>query len=148
MTEPNGVLGRVRAVQRRHAANIRFHDQDVRELASDDCYDVITCVAALHHVPFAETLRTLRAHLTPGGRLVVLGVYQEQTIGDWALSAAAIRANMVMGWAKAPRGRQLPVSMTAPTRPVSMSLSEIREQAPGARIRRHLFWRYSVVCGR
>ncbi|GAA2793525.1 class I SAM-dependent methyltransferase [Saccharopolyspora taberi] len=132
--------------------NIRFRQQDARELPPGGDYDVITCVATLHHLPFAETLRTLRANLAPGGRLVVLGVYQPQTIGDWTLALMAVPANLAVGWAKSPRGGKRPVAMTAVTRPASMPLAEIRRVAarelPGARIRRHLFWRYSLVFGR
>ncbi|MFE9303652.1 methyltransferase domain-containing protein [Streptomyces sp. NPDC006856] len=34
-------------------------------------YDVITCVATLHHLPFTEALDLFRRHLAPGGTLVV-----------------------------------------------------------------------------
>ncbi len=37
-------------------------------------YDVITCVAALHHLPFTDALAHFRRHLAPGGTLVVVGV--------------------------------------------------------------------------
>ena len=47
------------------------------------------------------------------------------------------------------RTRVTPESMTAPTAPARESLAEISAHAadllPGARIRRRLFWRYSLV---
>lgn len=34
-------------------------------------YDVITCVATIHHLPFTEALTRFRRHLAPGGTLVI-----------------------------------------------------------------------------
>ncbi|MFD4593670.1 class I SAM-dependent methyltransferase [Streptomyces rubiginosohelvolus] len=113
-------------------------------------YDVITCVAALHHVPFAEALTHFRRHLAPGGTLVVVGVARAESPGDHLLGAAAIPLNIVMAWIKN-KGRRArrPDSMTAPTRPATMSFAEIvrdaRRVLPGARLRRRLFWRYTLV---
>ncbi|GHC90254.1 class I SAM-dependent methyltransferase [Streptomyces flavofungini] len=113
-------------------------------------YDVITCVAAVHHVPFSDALARFREHLAPGGTLVVVGVSRAQSPGDHLLGAAAIPMNAAMAWIKN-KGRKAsrPVSMTAPTRPAVMSFSEIvgeaRQVLPGARLRRRLFWRYTLV---
>lgn len=47
------------------------------------------------------------------------------------------------------RAAPAPTSMTAPTRPATMSFAEIvpdaRRVLPGARLRRRLFWRYTLV---
>ncbi|MFC8226158.1 class I SAM-dependent methyltransferase [Streptomyces sp. NPDC057287] len=113
-------------------------------------YDVITCVAALHHLPFSDTLARFRGHLAPSGTLVVVGVARARTLGDHVLGAAAIPVNIVMALVKN-RGRRAarPASMTAPTLPPAMSFAEIvreaREVLPGARLRRRLFWRYTLV---
>ncbi len=112
--------------------------------------DVITCVATLHHLPFSEALTCLRRHLAPGGTLVVVGVARAQSPGDHLLGAAAIPLNIAMAWIKN-KGRRAPRpdSMTAPTRPATMSFAEIvhdaRRVLPGARLRRRLFWRYTLV---
>ncbi|WP_217142716.1 bifunctional 2-polyprenyl-6-hydroxyphenol methylase/3-demethylubiquinol 3-O-methyltransferase UbiG [Streptomyces sp. AC627_RSS907] len=113
-------------------------------------YDVITCVATLHHLPFAETLHVLRRHLAPGGTLVVVGLYRADTAVDHLLGAVAAPLNAAAGWLKN-RGRSAPrpLSMTAPTRPAGMTFTEIADEArdalPGARLRRRLFWRYTLV---
>ncbi|MFG2289621.1 class I SAM-dependent methyltransferase [Streptomyces sp. NPDC048595] len=113
-------------------------------------YDVITCVATLHHLPCAEALAVLRRHLAPGGTLVVVGLSRAQTAGDHLLGAAASPLNAAVGWLKN-KGRRAPrpASMTAPTRPAEMSFSDIVRAAhatlPGARLRRRLFWRYTLV---
>ncbi|MGE7384814.1 class I SAM-dependent methyltransferase [Streptomyces sp. NPDC004126] len=113
-------------------------------------YGVITCVAALHHLPFAESLVRLRRHLAPGGTLVVVGLARPESAADHLLGAAAVPANLAMAWVKN-RGRRVPrpAGMTAPTRPPSMGFTEITDEArrilPGARLRRRLFWRYTLV---
>jgi SAM-dependent methyltransferase len=113
-------------------------------------YDVITCVAALHHLPFTDALAHFRRHLAPGGTLVVVGLWRAQPPGDLLLGAAAIPLNAATGWIKN-KGRTacLPASMTAPVRPATMSFPEIVREArrilPGARLRRRLFWRYTLV---
>jgi SAM-dependent methyltransferase len=113
-------------------------------------YDVITCVATIHHLPFAQALACFRRHLAPGGTLVVVGLSRAQTPVDHLLGVVAIPANAAMGWLKN-RGRPSPrpVSMTAPTRSVDMTFDDIAHEArnvlPGARLRRRLFWRYTLV---
>ncbi|AKZ53100.1 putative SAM-dependent methyltransferase [Streptomyces ambofaciens ATCC 23877] len=113
-------------------------------------YDVITCVAALHHLPFNDALAHFRRHLAPGGTLVVVGLWHAQTPGDHLLSAAALPLNAATGWIKN-KGRTAlpPASMTAPVRPATMGFAEIdretRHVLPGARLRRRLFWRYTLV---
>lgn len=63
----------------------------------------------------------------------------------------SIPLNLATGWLKN-RGRTAvsrPVSMTAVTLPPEMTFAEIRREAvrvlPGARLRRRLFWRYTLV---
>lgn len=113
-------------------------------------YDVITCVATIHHLPFTEALTVFRRHLAPGGTLVIVGLSRAQTAGDYLLGALASPLNAATGWLKN-KGRRAPrpVSMTALTRPANMSFSEIvgaaQHALPGARLRRRLFWRYTLV---
>ncbi|MFI8487366.1 class I SAM-dependent methyltransferase [Streptomyces rubrogriseus] len=113
-------------------------------------HDVITCVATLHHLPFAEALDIFRSRLAPGGTLVVVGLYRPRTVTDHLLGAAAVLPNASIGWLKN-RGcaRPRPASMTARTRPADMTFSDISEAArevlAGARLRRRLFWRYTLI---
>lgn len=113
-------------------------------------YDVITCLATIHHLPFTEALTVFRRHLALSGTLVIVGLSRVQTAGDYLLGALASPLNAATGWLKN-KGRRAPrpVSMTALTRPANMSFSEIVGAAqyalPGARLRRRLFWRYTLV---
>ncbi|WP_431970034.1 class I SAM-dependent methyltransferase [Nocardia sp. bgisy134] len=113
-------------------------------------WDAITLVASLHHLPLTQTLRDLDRCLAPGGCLVVIGCYRESGVVDLAIGLVATVANMVIGVLKHPRPTDhFPLEMTAPTAPPRETLSEIRavagEHLRGARIRRRLFWRYSLV---
>jgi hypothetical protein len=88
--------------------------------------------------------------LAPGGTLVVVGLARAQSPVDHLLGAAAIPSNVAMAWIKN-KGRDAPrpASMTAPTRPATMSFPDIVREArrvlPGVRLRRRLFWRYTLV---
>ncbi|GGQ01125.1 class I SAM-dependent methyltransferase [Streptomyces mutabilis] len=132
------------------ATSASFTVADAPTGLPDGPHDVITCVATLHHLPFAETLAAFRRHLAPGGTLVVVGLYRPQTATDHLLSATALPLNAATGWLKN-RGRSAapPVSMSARTRPADMPFADIAQQArtvlPGARLRRRLFWRYTLT---
>ncbi|MFI8420822.1 class I SAM-dependent methyltransferase [Streptomyces sp. NPDC085479] len=113
-------------------------------------YDVITCVATLHHLPFSDALTGFRRHLAPGGTLVVVGLFRARTFGDHLLGAAAVPLNAATGWLRnGGRRAARPEAMTARTRPAEMSFGDIVAEArvvlPGARLRRRLFWRYTLV---
>ncbi|SFR23925.1 Methyltransferase domain-containing protein [Lentzea waywayandensis] len=113
-------------------------------------YDVVTAEASLHHLPLREGLSRLAALTKPGGTLVVIGLYLTSTRSDHAMEFVTLPANAVVGLVKAingtggkPHDTEMPMVMTAPTLPeIRAAAAEI---VPGARVRRHLFWRYSMV---
>ncbi|MCX4648530.1 class I SAM-dependent methyltransferase [Streptomyces sp. NPDC055059] len=113
-------------------------------------YDAITCVATIHHLPFTEALTRFRRHLAPRGTLIVVGLCCARTPVDYLLGVIAMSANAATGWLKN-KGRPSPrpVSMTARTRSADMTFDDIvretRNVLPGARLRRRLFWRYTLV---
>lgn len=132
------------------AAHVTFTTADALTGIPAQSYDVITCVAAIHHLPFTDALTVVRKHLAPGGTLVIVGLSCPTTAGDFLLALVACPLNAATGWLKN-RGRTAPrpVSMTAVTRPAEMSFPDIvratRAVLPGARLRRRLFWRYTLV---
>ncbi|MPY58805.1 class I SAM-dependent methyltransferase [Streptomyces spongiae] len=129
---------------------VTFTVADAVADSPEGSYDVITCVAAVHHLPFAQVLTTFRSHMAPGGTLVIVGLSRAQTPVDHVLGVLAIPANAAMGWLKN-KGRPSPrpTSMTAPTRAADMTFADIVRETgtllPGARLRRRLFWRYTLV---
>ncbi|WP_327111712.1 class I SAM-dependent methyltransferase [Nocardia sp. NBC_01730] len=113
-------------------------------------WDAVTLVAVLHHLPLMPTLRELRHCLAPGGRLVVVGCYRGAGPIDLLTGLTAMLVNPVMGLVKHPARADVPPQhMTAPTADPEETLADIRAAAalalPGARIRRRLFWRYTLV---
>jgi SAM-dependent methyltransferase len=132
------------------AAPVTFTVADALREMPPGPHDVITCVAAIHHLPFGDALTRFRDHLAPGGTLVVVGLARPQSPVDHLLGAAAVPSNVAMAWIKN-RGRTAPrpASMTAPTRAADMSFADIVREArrilPGARLRRRLFWRYTLL---
>ncbi|MYQ91649.1 methyltransferase domain-containing protein [Streptomyces sp. SID4946] len=129
------------------AANVRYTLAAAPDGLPPGPYDVITCVAVLHHLPFAETLTRFRAQLAPGGTLVVVGCARDEDVRGML----SVPLNALFGWVKN-RGRaatERPVGMTAPVKGPEMDFSEIAGQArrllPGVRLRRGFFWRYTLV---
>lgn len=123
---------------------------DVRDLLDAvGEHDVVTAVAVVHHLPLDTALTRLRGLLTPGGTLVVVGCYRAATRTDRLVDLVAIPANLVMGLLRSARSPEARVAMSAPTAPPETTLAEVRAVAAqvlqGARIRRRLFWRYSLV---
>ncbi|MUL40355.1 class I SAM-dependent methyltransferase [Streptomonospora sp. PA3] len=119
-------------------------------------YGFISAIASLHHMDFAESVRAMAHGLAPGGVLAILGLYREETLADYAVSAAALPPEWAIGAglraARAATGVASPTAglrSPVPLREPRMSLRQIRAAAqrhlPGARVRRLLFWRYSLV---
>lgn len=107
-------------------------------------FDTITCVACLQHLPLEAALAQMAELLRPGGRLLVIGLSANKSLVDWLLSALMIVPGRVSGW--------IHRESTFPGMRVAWpceSLDEIRSVAnillPGARIRRRLYWRYSLM---
>ncbi|GAA1528299.1 class I SAM-dependent methyltransferase [Kribbella lupini] len=128
--------------------NVRIQSQPFDE-SHRDRYDLITFVAVLHHLPLQATLEKARELLRPGGRLVVVGVSRESP-ADLPWSIASLILNPVVGLVVHPRrARETPSQMTAPTAMAAETFDEIAGTAerilPGARLRRGLFWRYTLT---
>jgi SAM-dependent methyltransferase len=116
-------------------------------------FDCIASIATLHHLPLQSTLARLAGLVRPGGTLVILDLYQPAAPVDWLFSAAAVPASAALGAIKRRRLRP-PRDVRDAWRAhaetdVYPTLAEVRRAAgellPGARVRRHLFWRYSLV---
>jgi 2-polyprenyl-3-methyl-5-hydroxy-6-metoxy-1,4-benzoquinol methylase len=128
-------------------ANVRILTQPFEEFHGN-CFDLITFVAVLHHLPLQATLEKTRELLRPGGRLVVVGISREAR-ADLPWSIASLILNPIVGAVVHPRrATKIPAQMTAPTALAAESFEEIAVTAerilPGARLRRGLFWRYTL----
>ena len=105
-------------------------------------FDLVACVAALHHMDEAAALARMRALLRPGGSLVVVGLARRRLPADLPLEAAGAVTTRLHQLTK----RCWPTP--APIRPPRLTFGEIRRltarELPGRRYRRHVLWRYSV----
>jgi SAM-dependent methyltransferase len=134
--------------------NIAFEVADVtsRPLPTDR-FDVIASIATLHHLPLGAMLSGLSPSLAPGGTLIVLDLYDRSGPGDRLMDLVAVPAGPAWRLARCGRLRE-----PAEARRIwaehgrhdaYMKFAEIRRMAsellPGAILRRHLFWRYSLV---
>ncbi len=128
------------------APNVTFLRADIRELDLTPGYDFISCIAAIHHVPFGPAVTQLRDALAPGGVLAIVGLSRYTLSHVW-IDLIAFWPNKVRQLQAALRTPEPRVP--APIMDAEQSLAEIRAQAhtllPGAVIRRRLYWRYSLV---
>lgn len=134
------------------ASTVRYVRADIMDPTLElGQYDAITCVASIHHMPFAPAVDKLRARLVPGGVLLILGCYREQSSSDRLLSLLAVPANILMGAghrAMRTANHRSTLGHRPPVADPAMTLADIHAEVgrllPGARIRRHLLWRYSL----
>lgn len=134
--------------------NIGFEVADIlaREFAPAE-FDYIASVATMHHLPFATVLAKLKRALKPEGVLVILDLVEPEGFYDALTNALAYPVSL--GLRLLHEGRLLPPSSVRAAWAEHerfdsyLKLSEVRAVCrrllPGARIRRHLFWRYSLV---
>jgi ubiquinone/menaquinone biosynthesis C-methylase UbiE len=106
-------------------------------------FDLITCVAALHHMDPAAALPRMSELLAPGGRLVIVGLARSR-LPDLPWEAVAVIANLGYRVARGYWQHPSPIVWPPPH-----TYRQIRALAgdvlPGVRYRRHVLWRYSLV---
>ena len=107
-------------------------------------FDVVASSAMLHHVDAERGLRRMRELVRPGGVLAIVSFATPSSPFDWALVAAGF----VCTRTQVMRGRYW--EHDAPTSwPPPLSIDQMRELArselPGARFRRHMAHRYSII---
>ena len=116
-------------------------------------FDCVASIAAAHHLPLAPLLTRLRDALAPGGTLLLLDIYRPRSLADLAVSLTAVPASRLLGLrhtgrlSEPPEVRQAWEEHSRTDR--YLTLAEVRSDCakalPGAVVRRHLLWRYSIV---
>jgi ubiquinone/menaquinone biosynthesis C-methylase UbiE len=133
---------------------VEFRQADLfAETLAAASFDCVAAIATLHHLPLVQALERMAAMLRPGGVLLVSDLYQARTVVDWAVCGAAVPANVLLNLWTHGRIRQRADARRAwvehARHDVYPTLAEVRRVAarlmPGAIVRRHLFWRYSLV---
>jgi SAM-dependent methyltransferase len=134
--------------------NIEFELADVfsRPLLVES-FDCIASIATLHHLPYAEILLKMKAALKPGGVLLVLDLFEPAGLLDSLSNLLAIPVSVSLRLIHQHRllpRREVRAAWAAHERhDIYPTMSEVRalceEILPGAKIKQHLLWRYSIV---
>jgi len=134
--------------------NLEYRCADV--MAVDlprESFDCVATIATLHHLPLRETLCKLKDSVKPGGLLLVIDLFEPAGFRDQLLNVAAIG---ISGSLRLVHNKRLkpPKEVRAAWEAHGKTDSYPRMQElrtlcaailPGAQIRQHLLWRYSIV---
>jgi len=142
------------ARQRTEAPHVRYEVADITTYALPaEAFDCIASLTTLHHVDLPTLLARLVAALRPGGRLLILDIPRETGLADLAYAAHGAPLTRSLLFRATGSLRRDPAAVKAwiehGERDTYTSMAELRalarERLPGARIRRHVLWRYSLV---
>lgn len=126
------------------AADIRYLVDDfLAAVLAPESFDLIVSVAALHQMDAVAAVSRMRDLLAPGGVLAVIGLARSQLPAELPLDMTAIAVNWLY------RLRWGYWEQPSPARAPSLTYEQMRRIAtralPGARFRRRLLWRYSLI---
>lgn len=116
-------------------------------------FDCIVSIATLHHLPLEQALPKMKEALKPGGVLVIHDLIADGGILDRGLSALAYPVSVALRFRETGRVR-MPRAVRQAWEEhgegeVYLTPAEVRgmcrKYLPGALVRRHLLWRYTVV---
>jgi SAM-dependent methyltransferase len=134
--------------------NVEFVEADVMtHHLPDGEFDCVATLTTLHHLPAEAALRKIKSALRPGGTFVCLDLYRRAAPSDWLFDAAAYPTNLLLrllktGRPRPPKGVREAYAEHGRT-DTYLTLREAErvcaDVMPGALVRRHLFWRYSIV---
>jgi 2-polyprenyl-3-methyl-5-hydroxy-6-metoxy-1,4-benzoquinol methylase len=134
--------------------NITYEQRDVMEWGMPTGeYDCIASIATLHHVDLNALLPNLKRALRPGGTLLVLDLYQQQTPVDFLSNMLTLPLMAYYSRTRKSKRSRSPEERAAwdahGSRDVYLTLDAVRRLSaahlPDARVTRHLLWRYSLV---
>ena len=113
-----------------------------------ESFEFVSCLSALHHMPLRPALERLGSLLAPGGVLAILGHYSLATPFDYAYAGITGALDLPVGIIRHRTQAQVRRS-TGVVADWHDTLSEVQMQAglvfPAAKVRRHMYDRYSLV---
>jgi SAM-dependent methyltransferase len=138
----------------RHYENINFQIADILSWQFPlEKFDAIVSIATVHHLPLENLLPTLKAALNPGGKLVILDLIEYDEPQDIFMDAIYVPLNWGFRLIKNRRIKPTQESIKAWNEHGRtdnyLTSSQIKKIYPNfleqVKIRKHLFWRYSIV---
>jgi ubiquinone/menaquinone biosynthesis C-methylase UbiE len=135
-------------------SNIEFQAADVQTLEFPrERYDCIVSIATLHHLSFMHIVQKMKSALKANGAILVLDLYQPEGVRDALRNILAVPVHAFLKVKHTGR-LQEPIEVREAwaehgKHDTYLRISEVRrtcqELLPGAVIKVHLLWRYSVV---
>ena len=108
-----------------------------------ESFDLVASVAALHHMAPATAISRMRALLRPGGTLVIIGLVRARLPADLPYELAAVLAHRYHLLTKTVWQHSAPTVWPPPH--TYRDMRRLASGLAGARLRRHLLWRYSLT---
>jgi ubiquinone/menaquinone biosynthesis C-methylase UbiE len=137
-----------------HLTNINYVLGDFLKLSLPaESFDCIVSISTLHHLPLAETLEKMKGLLKPGGVLIVQDLVADDGLIDMCRSVIAKPVSLSLRFLKTGRffpPKELRVAWEEHGKTERyLTIDEVKEarecHLPGAHVRRHLMWRYTIV---
>lgn len=134
--------------------NLEFVVGDVLNYPlNEEQFDCIASLMTLHHLPAVAIFDKINTALKPGGVFVCLDLYQRSTLMDLVFDAVAYFSSPFLRLIKtgnARPNRELKAAYDkhgkTDTYLTMARIKQLCEQGlPGAVVRRHIFWRYSII---
>ena len=134
--------------------NIEFRVADVMKTdLPADHFDNIVSIATLHHLAIEEVLPKIKRALKAGGTLMILDLFKAKGLADLTSSALAMPVSLGLRLVRSGRlrePREVRKAWAEHGRTDSyLTMSQVRQicrdMLPGAEVRKHLLWRYSVI---
>lgn len=110
---------------------------------AEEIVDAVIFVASVHHMDFARAVEKARGILAPGGRLLIVGCARPDGFADYVIEGLRMIPAKI---GSILHGEKNGGNIGVPTKVPEISLEQVRtvakEQLPGVRIRRGLYYRY------
>lgn len=142
------------AVKRNSGDNIEYRKVDFDVIEEDTMYDYIVSIATFHHLNLETALPKINRMLKPGGKLLVLDLYERKGVVDRILDYIALPMNFVVkkingGWSQI--GSEEAEAWNEHSHlDEFMTYSELKSAykkllSPKIKLKRLLFWRYVLI---
>jgi ubiquinone/menaquinone biosynthesis C-methylase UbiE len=133
--------------------NIRFEVADAMTWSFPNGYfDCIATIATLHHLQTEEFVSMIKQSLKVGGTLIVMDLFEPDGFRDKLLSLAAMGMSSSLRMLRNGQLRPTPAVQAAWAAhgkhdsylKISQVHSLCKQILPGAQVKKHLLWRYSI----